>query len=99
MSRGIRRERQVRDKLASEDWVVFRPGGSLGCADLVALRDGSRPRLVQVKASAQGPYEHFRPAERLRLAATARMCGADALLAWWPPRGVLRWIPTQEWPT
>lgn len=95
---GTRRERQVRDKLLSDDWIVFRPGASLGVADLVALRAGDRPRLVQVKGSAGGPYEHFSPAERLKLIGTARLAGADPWLAWWPPRGVLRWIPAEEWP-
>lgn len=95
---GYRRECQVRDKLLSEDWIVIRPGGSLGCADLVALRDGSRPRFVQVKGTSAGPYSDFGPAARLRLSGTARMAGALAELAWWPPRGVLRWIPESEWP-
>lgn len=95
---GTRRERQVRDYLMDRDWIVFRPGASLGVADLVALRDGHRPMLVQVKGSAGGPYEHFRPAERLRLVATAKLCGAAPVLAWWPPRGKLRMIGPEEWP-
>lgn len=98
MSRGHDRERAVRNKLLSDDWLAFRAPASLGCADVIALRAGSRPRLIEVKSTAQGPYEHFGPAARLRLSASARLAGADALLAWWPSRGVLRWIPESEWP-
>ena len=95
---GTRRERQVRDYLMDRDWIVFRPGASLGVADLVALQEGQRPMLVQVKGSDRGPYADFRPAERTRLKATAKLCGAVAVLAWWPPRGVLRLIGPEEWP-
>ncbi len=99
MSRGIQRERDVRRKLADEDWLAFRAPASLGCADVIALRAGSRPRLVEVKSTAQGPYEHFGPADRERLRLAAKMAGADAFLAWWPPRGKLVWIPAAEWPS
>ena len=98
MSRGTQRERAVRDWLADRDWLVTRAAGSFGCADLVALRSGDRPWLVEVKSTAGGPYERFGPADRKRLSLAARMAGADALLAWWPPRGKLRWIAEAEWP-
>lgn len=98
MSRGIDRERAVRRLLADQDWLAFRAPASLGCADVIALRAGSRPRLIEVKSTAQGPYEHFGPADRARLRAAAELAGADALLAWWPSRGQLRWIPEAEWP-
>jgi hypothetical protein len=49
-ARGIQRERAVRDLLMGEDWLAFRAPASLGCADVVALRDGNRPRLVEVKS-------------------------------------------------
>lgn len=97
-SRGIARERQVRDVLAKDDWLAFRSPASLGCADVIALKDGRRPRFVEVKATADGPYKGFGPAARVRLSLTARMAGADAFLAWWPPRGPLRWISETEWP-
>ena len=97
--RGVQRERQVRDKLLSEDWLAFRAPASLGCADVIALRDGSRPRLIEVKSTAGGPYERFGPAARARLSFAARLAGADAYLCWWPPRGQLRWIPEGEWPS
>jgi Holliday junction resolvase len=97
-ARGIQRERAVRDWLRDRDWIAFRAPASLGVADVVALRAGSRPRLIEVKSTAQGPYERFGPADRERLRVAAELAGADALLAWWPPRGELRWLPAREWP-
>jgi hypothetical protein len=96
--RGIGRDRLVRELLASEDWFAVCARGSHGAADVLAIRVGSRPRVVQVKSTAQGPYERFGPAERAELSFAAKLGGADALLAWWPPRGRLRWIPEDEWP-
>ena len=96
--RGHQRERAVRDLLRSQDWLAFRAPASLGVADVVALRAGSTPMLVEVKSTAQGPYEHFGPADRYRLSQAAKLSGAIATLAWWPPRGKLRWIPESEWP-
>jgi Holliday junction resolvase len=99
MSRGHDRERAVKAILEGEDWFVARAAGSLGDADLVALRAGSRSRLVEVKSTAGGPYERFGPADRARLRLAAQIAGADAWLAWWPPRGRLRWIDASEWPS
>lgn len=99
MSRGHQRERAVKLHLENDDWWVTRAAGSLGDADLVALKDGRRPMLVEVKSTAAGPYEHFQPADRARLRFAAGLAGADAVLAWWPPRGKLRFIPANEWPT
>lgn len=97
--RGAQRDRKVRDLLASEDWFAVCARGSHGAADVLAIRAGSTPRVIQVKSTAQGPYERFGPRERAELALAARIGGAQALLAWWPPRGRLRWIPEEEWPT
>lgn len=98
MARGTQREHAVRDWLRERDWVVVRAAGSLGCADLVALKRGERPRLIEVKSTAQGPYERFSRRERADLIWHARMADADAWLAWWPPRGRLHWIPESDWP-
>lgn len=48
-SRGDYFERQVRDALLAAGWYVVRSGGSRGAADLLALRAGSTPLLVQCK--------------------------------------------------
>lgn len=98
MSRGIDRERKVRQLLQDEDWLAFRAPASLGCADVIALRAGSRPLLCEVKSTAGGPYERFGPEARARLRFAGELAGADCVLAWWPPRGKLRWIPESEWP-
>jgi Holliday junction resolvase len=99
MSRGHDRERAVRRHLEDDDWWTSRAAGSLGDADIVALKAGRVPRLLEVKSTAQGPYEHFGPADRNRLLYAAQLAGAVAELAWWPPRGKLRFIPSNEWPT
>lgn len=95
--RGHDRERRVVDVLRDEDWLAFRAPGSLGVADVVALREGSRPRLIEVKSTIS-PYAHFLPADRERLSLAAKLAGGDAYLAWWPSRGKLRWIAESEWP-
>jgi Holliday junction resolvase len=99
VARGTQRERAVRHWLEEHDYVVLRAAGSLGYADLIALRNGGRPLLIEVKATARGPYNGFGPADRANLKAYAERAGALATLAWWPPRGKLRWIPSEEWPT
>lgn len=98
MSRGHNRERQVRAWFEQRDWLVIRAAGSLGDVDLVCLRDGYTPLLVEVKSTAAGPYEHFRPPDREQLLFAAKLGGCRATLAWWPPRGKLRFIPSDEWP-
>lgn len=99
MSRGHNRERAVKARLELEDYVVVRAAGSLGPVDLVALRADKRPRLIEVKSTAGGPYERFVPSERAEMLLIAEMAGASAELAWWPPRGQLHWIGSDEWPT
>ena len=98
MSRGHQRERAVRDWHTERDWIAFRAPASLGVADVVALKAGHRARLIEVKSTAAGPYHSFGPSERERLRFAAQMAGADPILAWWPPRGTLRFIPASEWP-
>lgn len=87
--------------LEDREWWVARAAGSLGDADLVALKGRPilhRPLLIEVKSSAQGPYEHFGPAARQRLLEAANLAGATAVLAYWPPHGELRFIYANEWP-
>jgi Holliday junction resolvase len=95
--RGRSRELRVADTLRREGWVVYRL--AWGKADVGALRAGHRPRLVQVKSTAGGPYERFGPAERAELLAESEDAGADVVLAWWPPNRPLRWIPPEDWPS
>lgn len=98
MSRGHDRERAVRRLLEGEDWWVCRAAGSLGDADLVALKPGRRPLLVEVKSTAAGPYHSFGPKDRADLRWAGALAGADVTLCWWPPRGKPKWLPASEWP-
>lgn len=98
MSRGAQRERDVRHYLSERDWIAFRAPASLGVADVIALKAGHRPLLVEVKSTAGGPYERFGPDARAKLSAAAELAGADAWLVWWPPRGKLHIILEHEWP-
>ncbi len=101
--RGIRRERQVLELLRNEGWLAFRAPGSLGVADVIAMRKrglldiSSEVRLIEVKSTAKGPYEHFGPADRAKLKAAAELAGATAYLAWWPSRGKLVWLEASGW--
>lgn len=95
---GTDRERKVLDKLRDQDWLCIRTPGSKGAMDIVALRDGSRPRLIQVKGDAAGPFASFGPDARERLVAEAKIGGAEPWLAWWPRRGDLMWLSQSQWP-
>lgn len=98
MSRGINRERQVRVLLEDAGWWVTRAAGSKGDADLVALKAGRTPHLIEVKSTTRGPFHDFRPADRADLSAAAAHAGAEAWLCWWPPRKKARWFAEHEWP-
>jgi Holliday junction resolvase len=100
VSRGHDRERAVKRVLESEDWWVARAAGSLGDADLIALKDGRRPLLVEVKSTAQGPWERFGPKAREEFKLAARIAGARAVVCWWPPRGQRHWLYEDQgdWP-
>lgn len=80
--RGDYFERQAREALRGRGWFVVRAGGSLGPADLVALRAGFVPLLIACKTNG-----HILPAERLAIRKAADRAGARALLAMRPGRG------------
>jgi hypothetical protein len=44
-AKGSRMELKSQRLLEADGWFVTKSGGSLGCADLVALKDGERPLL------------------------------------------------------
>lgn len=98
MKDGAKRERQVKKLLEDEGWYVVKAGGSLGCADLVALKANHAPRLLQVKGDERSPWTHMGPEARLQLRVTARAAGADAEVVWWPSRKQPVWIPSSDWP-
>lgn len=113
MSLGVDRERQVKRLLENEGYWVARAAGSFGDADLVALKrmgtvlnfrsnvvEPARTAalLIEVKATAAGPYTAFGPIDRLELLQAAELAGAEAWLYWWPSRKKLQRIPASEWP-
>jgi Holliday junction resolvase len=75
----------------------MRAPASLGVADVVALKAGKTPLLIEAK-STLSPYAHFLPEHREALSTAAEAAGANALLAWWPKGGKLKLIPEDEWP-
>lgn len=98
MSRGIQRERQVRLLLEHDGWWTCRAAGSFGDADVVALKQGEIPRMVEVKSTARGPFAGFGPGDREELISAAAKAGAIPWLVWWPVRQKPRWYSVSEWP-
>lgn len=75
-ARGDYLERQVRSALRHHGWLVIRSAGSLGVADLVALRAGNTPLIVSCKLTGLPP-----PHERRELLEAAESAGARAIVA------------------
>ena len=96
---GHNRERKARDILEADGWFVIRAPGSLGFCDLVALRKGYDPWLIEVKATAAGPFHSFGPADRRDLLAAASKAGGKAMLLYWPANAQPRYIFPDEWPS
>lgn len=75
-------------------------------ADVIAMRqygtdapdDASEVLMIEVKTTAQGPFERFGPTEREALRLAAMIAGATPLLVWWPSRGTRREVPLSQWP-
>jgi Holliday junction resolvase len=82
--RGDYLERQTRSALEACGWIVVRAAGSLGVADLVALRRGNRPLLVSCKLGKGIP-----PHERLALLDASTQAGARPVMATRTKRGVV----------
>ena len=111
---GHTRERQIKKLLEEEGWFVIRAPGSLGVADLVAIKKLTTSfdlhgieesehrvvvRFIECKANEKGgPYMNFRPEDRKELLEAAEKAGARAELAYWPKRGNLVWIGSEAWP-
>jgi Holliday junction resolvase len=96
---GHARERKVAARLTGENWWVMRSAGSKGAADLVCLKAERQPMMLQVKATAAGPFAGFGPSERQVLLAAAAQAGARCFVVWWPKRGKEVWIAPDEWPS
>lgn len=79
-------------------WFVIKAGGSLGDADLVALKRGHRGMMMEVKSTAGGPYERFGPKDRAEILSAAEKAGLDPWLVYWPPRKKMKFIGPVDWP-
>jgi Holliday junction resolvase len=110
-SRGAALEHRAKRLLEKEGWAVTRGAGSHGCADLWAAKAANyipdwwftvrapHLRLIQVKGSAKGPFEHFGPKDRQALLDLAAQTGGSAELWWWPPRKPLQILHPSDWPS
>lgn len=93
---GATKERQTIAWYREQGYVVT--GNTHGAFDLIALKAGERPKVVEVKA---GPsrYGNYPPRERAETIAAALQAGADALLAHWKPRArEPDLIHSDDWP-
>ncbi len=95
---GSARERAYAGRLEADGWTVTRSPASLGAADLIALKAGQQPLVIQVKANHGSPWMNFRPTERTELARIARIAGAVAQLVHWAPFAQPRVYLAHEWP-
>jgi hypothetical protein len=68
-----------------------------GPGDLLAVKVGERPRLIEVKAG-RLPYENFRPDDRRAILEAAWQAGADAELCWTPSKSMCQFLPSRRWP-
>lgn len=75
--KGYLFERRVRRQLESEGYTVFRTAGSRADFDLVALKAGEPPLLVQCKVNPK-----LSEREKERLCETAGRAGGVAVLAY-----------------
>lgn len=87
----------MKNRLLDEGYFALRAPASLGVADVVALKAGEEPMMIEVKSTTT-PFAHFGPADREALSEMAATAGARAFLVWWPKRKQPKWIPEDEWP-
>lgn len=80
--RGVYLEQQTVAALDQYGWFVTRAAGSHGVADLIALRAGKKPLLVQCKTLGPGrSMPRIDPGERAALCVAAERAGARAIIA------------------
>jgi Holliday junction resolvase len=106
---GNARELAVMKVLADEGWLCASRRHIGGAGDILAVlgpptvsprkRQPWAAMLIEVKSTARNPWNDFGPADRQAMVETAAKHGVEPVLAWWPPRGKLRWLRPSEWPT
>lgn len=90
---------------------AFRGKDGIDVCDVVAMRGVTTVSLggmaeaclaevlmIEVKTTAQGPFERFGPTQREALILAAKLAGATPLLVWWPANGERRELTVAEWP-
>lgn len=96
--KGNAKENRTAALLDEQGWTVASRRHLAGPGDLLAVRAGEMPRLIEVKAT-RSAYEHFRQADRDEMREFAAERGLRAELAWWRPRSrEPRIIGVDEWP-
>lgn len=91
-------ERQVAKQLEQDGWTVGSRRHIGGCGDLLAVKPGERPRLIECKRGAGSPYENFRTVDRNDMRDYAAERGLVAELAWRKDRGRVEFIDEASWP-
>lgn len=86
--------------LQESGWLVASRRHIGGAADLLAIRPGDKPRLIEVKACKTLYSGNFRREDRAALIAEAERYGAVAECCWWPPRArEPKWLGVGDWPS
>lgn len=98
VSRGNAAELKGARLLESEGWLVGSRRHIGGAGDLLAVKAGCIPRLVEVKSTKAGPWMHFRWKDRADMLETAMEMRVEAWLLWWPAQRDPKWLPAAEWP-
>lgn len=88
---GDRFERMCFRNLSAAGWLTVRSAGSFGPCDLVALKRGRPPVLVQCKKT-----DNLTRAGRLALWNVGRQHGAIAVVVSNPQRGFIQWSQITE---
>lgn len=97
--KGSEYERATVDILKRLGYAVVRTLASRSPLDLIAMKAGSIPLLIQVKYGKGNRFLNFAPAAREALVASAARAGGEALLCrWYPDAPVPEWIPPSDWP-
>jgi len=96
---GNARENRTLELLQEQGWFGICGRASRGPADILAIRRGEPPMLVQVKGDKVSPWAHFRREEREALLRSALDYGGVAWLCWMPSvRKPPVWYAWHEWP-
>jgi Holliday junction resolvase len=97
--KGNAKELRTAELLSDDGWVVASRRHIAGPGDLLAVKGDRATRLIEVKATAAGPYAHFGPADRRTLSRYADLHGLVPELAWWAPGSrVPEFFGEADWP-